>query len=210
MTDPTAPSLTPTPPARTRREQIHEVASRLFSQRGYHGASMRDLAAELGMQGGSLYAHISGKEALLIEIVEQAARQFEGALLDLGTDPRPADERLREAMARHLTVVAGNLESATVFFHEWKHLSPDAYARVTAWRDTTEAFYRGLVAQGVQEGVFRADLDVKMTANLILSAVNWSYTWYHPGGRLSPREVADRYAGLLLGGLRAPPQEGTP
>lgn len=210
MTDPSAPSPAPSPPARTRREQIHEVASRLFSERGYHGASMRDLAAELGMQGGSLYAHISGKEALLIEIVEQAARQFEAALMDLQTDPRPADERLREAMARHLTVVAGNLESATVFFHEWKHLSPDAYARVTAWRDTTEAFYRGLVAQGMREGVFRADLDVKMTANLILSAVNWAYTWYRPGGRLSPREVADRYSGLLLDGLRPPPEEVTP
>lgn len=215
MTDPSPPSPPSSGPAqpgpaKSRREQIHEVASRLFSERGYHGASMRDLAAELGMQGGSLYAHISGKEALLIEIVEQAARQFEGALLDLGTDPRPADERLREAMARHLTVVAGNLESATVFFHEWKHLSPGAYARVTAWRDTTEAFYRGLVAQGVREGVFRADLDVKMTANLILSAVNWAYTWYRPGGRLSPREVADRYAGLLLDGLRPAPKEATP
>lgn len=215
MTDsppaPPAPEKTASPgPARSRREQIHEVASRLFSERGYHGASMRDLAAELGMQGGSLYAHISSKEALLIEIVEGAARQFEAALLDLASDPRPADTRLREAMARHLTVVADNLESATVFFHEWKHLSPEAYARVTQWRDTTEAFYRELVTQGMGEGVFRADLDVKMTANLILSAVNWAYTWYRPGGRLSPREVASRYADLLLGGLRPPPQEAAP
>ena len=51
--------------AKPRREQIHDVASRLFSERGYHATSMRDLAGELGMQGGSLYAHISGKEELL-------------------------------------------------------------------------------------------------------------------------------------------------
>ena len=50
--------------AKPRREQIYDVASRLFSERGYHATSMRDLAGELGMQGGSLYAHISSKEDL--------------------------------------------------------------------------------------------------------------------------------------------------
>lgn len=191
-------------PPKSRREQIHEVASRLFSERGYHATSMRDLAGELGMQGGSLYAHISGKEDLLMEIVDRAARQFDAALFTLREDPRPADAKLREAMERHIRVVADNMDSATVFFHEWKHLSPGAYARVTGWRDTIDHFYRDLIRQGIAEGRFRADLDVKMGANLILSAVNWAYTWYHPGGNLTPRDVAEGYAEMLLGGLRAP------
>lgn len=138
------------------------------------------------MQGGSLYAHISSKEDLLVEIVQTAAGQFDAALLTLRADPLPADQKLREAMERHIRVVADNMESATVFFHEWKHLSPAAYARVTDWRDTIDAFYRDLVRQGIEEGTFRPDLDVKMSANLILSAVNWAYTWYRPGGRLTP------------------------
>lgn len=191
-------------PARTRREQIHDVAGRLFSRRGYHATSMRDLAGELGMQGGSLYAHISSKEALLIEIVNSAAQQFDAALFTLRDEALPADLKLREAMQRHIRVIADNMESATVFFHEWKHLSPPAYARVTAWRDTIDTFYRDLVRQGMREGTFRADLDVKMAAYLILSAVNWAYTWYHPGGDLQPRDVAEGYAEMLLGGLRAP------
>ncbi|MBB5297315.1 TetR/AcrR family transcriptional regulator [Deinococcus metallilatus] len=204
MTDPAAPPAPPAAdlPVKSRREQIHDVASRLFSERGYHATSMRDLAGELGMQGGSLYAHISSKEDLLIEIVNRAARQFDGALFTLRDDPLPADQKLREAMQRHIRVVADNMESATVFFHEWKHLSPEAYDRVTAWRDTIDHFYRDLVRQGIREGAFRADLDVKMAANLILSAVNWAYTWYRPGGNLTPRDVAEGYADMLLGGLR--------
>ncbi|WP_119672548.1 TetR/AcrR family transcriptional regulator [Deinococcus sp. RM] len=189
--------------AKPRREQILDSASRLFSERGYHATSMRDLAGELGMQGGSLYAHIASKEELLIEIVNQASRQFDEALFTLRGEPMRADEKLREAMFRHIRVVADNMDSATVFFHEWKHLSPEAYARVTGWRDTIDGFYRELVTQGVQEGTFRADLDVKMTAYLILSAVNWAYTWYRPGGSMSPREVADQFAEMLLSGLRA-------
>ncbi|ACO45048.1 TetR/AcrR family transcriptional regulator [Deinococcus deserti] len=193
-----------TEPSKPRREQILDSASRLFSERGYHATSMRDLAGELGMQGGSLYAHISGKEELLIEIVNQASAQFDTALFYLRDDPRPAADKLREAMHRHIRVVADNMDSATVFFHEWKHLSPDAYARVTSWRDTIDQFYRDLVTQGIEQGQFRADLDPKMTANLILSAVNWAYTWYRPGGQMTPRDVADQYADMLLGGLLVP------
>lgn len=187
---------------KSRREQIYEVAGTLFSERGYHATSMRDLASRLGMQGGSLYAHISGKEELLVEIVNQAAQQFDAALLPLrGADLTP-EEKLREAMRRHIEVVAHNLESATVFFHEWKHLSPEAYGKVTAWRDTIDALYRDLVREGIEKGVFRPDLDVKMTAYLVLSAVNWTYTWYRPGGPLGAAQIADQFAAMLLEGLR--------
>ncbi|UQN07430.1 TetR/AcrR family transcriptional regulator [Deinococcus sp. QL22] len=209
MTDssspPPAPAPLPAAPNKPRREQIHEVASRLFSERGYHATSMRDLAGQLGMQGGSLYAHIASKDELLIGIVDRAARQFDGALFTLRGDPLPAPEKIREAMHRHIRVVADNMESATVFFHEWKHLSPEAYTRVTNWRDTIDAFYRDLVIEGIREGSLRPDLDPKMTANLILSAVNWAYTWYRPGGSMTPRDVAEQYADMLLTGLQAAP-----
>lgn len=212
MTDSPAPTPKDAAPAeaKPRREQIHDVASRLFSERGYHATSMRDLAGQLGMQGGSLYAHISGKEELLVEIVNRASRQFDAALFLLRDAELPADQKLREAMHRHIRVVADNMESATVFFHEWKHLSPAAYRRVTDWRDTIDRFYRDLVTQGVREGSLRPELDIRMTANLILSAVNWTYTWYRPGGELSPRQVAETFADMLLAGLRpaAHPEAG--
>lgn len=187
---------------KSRREQIYEVAGALFSERGYHATSMRDLASQLGMQGGSLYAHISGKEELLVEIVNQAAQQFDASLLPLRSADLTPEEKLREAMRRHIEVVANNLESATVFFHEWKHLSPEAYGKVTAWRDTIDALYRDLVREGIEKGVFKADLDVKMTAYLVLSAVNWTYTWYRPGGPLNAAQIADQFAAMLLEGLR--------
>ncbi len=165
---------------------------------------MRDLAAELGIQGGSLYAHISGKEDLLIEIVNRAARQFDAALYSLRSEQLTPQGRLREAMTRHLGVIAENMDSATVFFHEWKHLSPEPLAAVIAWRDGIEAFYRELIAEGVQAGVYRPELNVKMAANLVLSSVNWAYTWYRPGGALSPQDVATSFEQMLLAGLEQP------
>lgn len=188
----------------SRREQIYLVAGRLFSERGYHATSMRDLAAELGIQGGSLYAHISGKEQLLIEIVNRAAAQFDAALFSLRAEELAPGDKLREAMTRHLTVIAENMNSATVFFHEWKHLSDEPLAAVIAWRDGIEGVYRELIWEGVQAGVYRPDLNIKMAANLVLSSVNWAYTWYRPGGALSPQDVAASFEGMLLGGLQRP------
>ncbi len=200
--EPSSPELTRTEPS--RREQIYRVAGRLFSERGYHATSMRDLAAELGIQGGSLYAHISGKEELLSEIVQRAARQFDEALFSLRTEDLTPQERLREAMSRHLTVIAENMETATVFFHEWKHLSREPLNAVITWRDGIEALYRELIAEGVEAGVYRQGLNIKMAANLVLSSVNWAYTWYRPGGPLSPQDVAASFEQMLLSGLEQP------
>jgi TetR/AcrR family transcriptional regulator, cholesterol catabolism regulator len=70
----------------TRRRQIEDVASALFSSRGYAATSMRDIARALDLQGGSLYAHIPSKEAVLAAIVEEAAEEFHAAV-------RPVAER---------------------------------------------------------------------------------------------------------------------
>ncbi len=60
----------------TRKDQIYEVAERLFSARGYHATTMRDIARELAIEGGSLYSHISGKQELLYAIVLRGSEQF--------------------------------------------------------------------------------------------------------------------------------------
>lgn len=184
-----------------RRNQLLKVACKLFSERGYHATSMRDLARELGIQGGSLYAHINSKEDLLVEIVNNAAQQFDAVLFPLADLTLPADQKLRLAMQCHIQVVAENIESATVFFHEWKHLSPAAYSQVTQWRDQIDAFYQQLLTEGHEQGHFRPDFDVKMTTKLILSTLNWTYVWYKPQGRSTPEQIAHEYAELLLTGL---------
>jgi TetR/AcrR family transcriptional regulator, cholesterol catabolism regulator len=191
------------PSTKTRKEQIYEVASELFSQRGYHATSMRDLAARLGMQGGSLYAHISGKEELLVEIVTQATDRFDTALRPLRVAQMSPQDKLREALRVHIQVIATHLDSATVFFHEWQHLGPEYYNKVAERRDVVESFYRDLVREGIEKGVFRATLDVKIAAILILSVANWTYIWYREGGPLKSDDIARVYTDMLLPGLLA-------
>lgn len=185
-----------------RREQILTAAMRLFSEKGYHATSMRDIAEALGLQAGSLYVHIDSKEEVLFEIVDRAADQFIGTIAPVAAADRPAAERLREALRAHLQVMARNLDTATVFFHEWKFLEGHHRAQIVAKRDQYEQHFRRIVADGIESGEFRP-VDVRLAALALLSMANWFYHWFSPDGPLNATDVADGFADLILEGLKA-------
>jgi TetR/AcrR family transcriptional regulator, cholesterol catabolism regulator len=188
---------TPTALGVARREQIVQEAARLFGRRGYHATSMRDIGQSSGLRAGSLYAHIASKEDLLYEIVVQSANQFLGELEAIGAKELPPEDRLREAMRAHVSVVAGSLDEAWVFHHEWKALTGPRREEVRRLRRRYERLWDRIVRE------LPGAADPRFARLLVLSAANWTYTWYRPDGPLSPEEVADRFTDLLLAGLGA-------
>ena len=185
----------PTAAGAARRERILDQAARLFGRRGYHATSMRDIGDAAGLLPGSLYAHIASKEDLLHEIVVRAAGEFLDALEALKAKPLEPEDRLRRAMRAHVSVVARNLDAAWVFHHEWKSLTGERLAEIRRLRRRYEGMWDSVV--GDLPGVS----DHRFARLLVLSAANWTYTWYRPAGPLSPEEVADRFTDLLLAGM---------
>lgn len=183
-----------------RREQILNTACRLFSQKGYHGTTIRDISEACGILSGSLYAHIRTKEDLLYEITNRGAESFLNSLRPIVEKDISATEKLRQAVIAHIKVVEENLEAATVYFHEWKGLSRERLCEIQAKRDQYENMWANIVSRGIQEGEFR-QVDEKFVRLLLLSVGNWIYQWYRPEGGLSPEEIADRFMDLLLAGL---------
>jgi AcrR family transcriptional regulator len=185
-----------------RKEQIYSTARTLFSERGYPATTVRDIARELNMQAGSLYAHIGSKEDVLWEIVERAAAQFIKVVEPITrSEMRPA-EKLREMVRAHVQVVADNLDDAMIFLHEWKFLAQERRIVVSEQRDFYEGLYRTVIEEGVRSGDYNNDTDPKMAALLVLSSVNWMPQWYHRGGPLSPQQVADNFTRTILTGLQ--------
>jgi AcrR family transcriptional regulator len=182
-----------------RREELTRIAARLFAERGYQGTSLADLAAALGVQKPSLYHHIDSKEELLWEVAWEGAEAFHAAL-DGVPAAAPAAERIRLALRAHLAVVGQQLDIATVFVREWRHLSGDRRARFVSERRRYEERIRELFRAGVDESQLRTDLDVATAALLFLSAANWAYTWLRP--EADTDELADRFYSALLDGMR--------
>jgi TetR/AcrR family transcriptional regulator, cholesterol catabolism regulator len=183
----------------TRRAELTRQAARLFAERGYHGTSIGDLAKALGVQKGSLYAHIDSKQDLLYEAMQEGARAFHDAL-DAVPDDLPPTERIRLALRAHLRVVAEQLDVATVFVREWRYLEGNRAEEFLAERRRYEERFRALFREGRENGALRTDLDDHAAVLLVLSAANWAYTWLPEGADTD--ELADRFFAILVDGVR--------
>ncbi|MER3420124.1 MAG: TetR/AcrR family transcriptional regulator [Chloroflexota bacterium] len=194
---------------RSRRATILEAAKRLFAERGYHATSVRDIAAAVDLQGGSLYAHIASKEELLWELVSSAAARFvSGAAAVEAAEPDPR-QRLRRLVEAHVAVMTDDPANAVVFHHEWRALPPPRREAIAAQRRAYEAIFRRAIEDGVRAGVFHAP-DPKFVTLLVLSLGNWLYQWYRPDGPLTPAQISARFMELIeraLGVPQGPPRE---
>jgi len=182
-----------------RRTELTRQAARLFAEKGYHGTSIGDLAEAMGVQKGSLYAHISSKQDLLYETMREGANAFHAGL-DAIAEELPATDKIRLALRSHLRVVADQLDVATVFVREWRYLDGERRDEIVAERRRYEDRIRALFREGRELGELRADLDDATAALLVLSAANWAYTWLRPGADTD--DLADRFYALLVDGMR--------
>ena len=183
----------------TRRSELTRAAARLFAEKGYHGTSVGDLAEALGLQKGSLYAHIESKADLLWEVAREGAAAFHAAL-DSVPDEGPVVERIRAALRAHLRVVAEQLDVATVFVREWRYLQGERREEFLAERRRYEERFRALFREGVERSDLRSDLDEAAAARVFLSVGNWAYAWLRPGADTDA--LADRIYAALLDGMR--------
>src|ERR671936_529202 len=183
----------------SRRQELTREAARLFAEKGYHGTSIGELAEAMGVQKGSLYAHIQSKQDLLYETMREGAAAFHAAL-DAIPDALPAVDKIRLALRGHLRVVADQLDVATVFVQEWRYLEGARRDEIVAERRRYEERIRDLFREGRELSELRSDLDEATAALLLLSAANWAYTGLQPSRDTD--QLADRFFALLVDGMR--------
>jgi TetR/AcrR family transcriptional regulator, cholesterol catabolism regulator len=185
-----------------RKEELVGAAARLFSERGYHGTSMQDLADALGLLRGSLYAHIGSKQELLFEVVDQGARRFMERGEQALRAGAPSARRLRDFLVGHVEVAIEQLDAGRVFLNEWRYLDDGLQREIKAKRNAYEEIVRSILRDGVETGELRAGLDINMAARLVLSCGNWIYAWYRLDGKSSPSEIGEAFADMIIGGLK--------
>jgi AcrR family transcriptional regulator len=186
--------------AANKDERIYAEAVRIFKQKGYHATSVQDIAEAVGLQKGSLYHYISSKEELLFKIFERGTGALTKRLQEIiASDVSPAD-KLRLAMGAHVTALCEQLDTYTVYLTERRTLAGRIQTKVRAEAERHARLLEQVLQEGVRSGDF-APVDTKMAAHAILGMCNWMYQWYSPNGRLSPNEIADIFADLVLKGL---------
>jgi TetR/AcrR family transcriptional regulator, cholesterol catabolism regulator len=182
------------------KDQILEAAAQIFRSKGFHAASMADIAEAVNLQKASLYHHVSSKQEILLELLDRALDVITEQVLTAVNKPGPADERLRWAVAAYLTTLIENRDLSAVLLLEHRSLEPAYQARHIPRRDRFEHIWRELLQDGNQEGVFKIS-DPALATRAILGALNWTITWFRPDGSLSLETMAQEYVNLFLGGL---------
>ena len=185
----------------SRKEQIIEVSSRLFSQKGFVGTSMRDIAGELDIEAASLYSHIKSKDEILEEICFRKADEFIKAIDDVNDIYFNAEERLLMAVKSHIKILCSELYSSSVFLHEWRHLNGPKLEEFKMLRNRYEGEFRKILQNGEDENIFDT-VDKKFAVLTILSTLNWITEWYKPGGTMKPEEIAENLCNFILTGLK--------
>jgi AcrR family transcriptional regulator len=175
-----------------RRQQLLDVAARLFRERGFHVTSMRDIAHEVGMLSGSIYYHFSSKEELLLAVYEEGLRHI-AEQVDAAVAGRNTPwERLEAGCAAHLEALLELSDYTQVMIRVLPPEGGKVAERLLELRDQYESRFRELIdALDLPEGPDRRYLRL-----LLMGGLNWSHVWYHPGGD-TPAIIAHRMIDLL-------------
>lgn len=182
-----------TPRQDNRRVQLLDAAARLFSQRGYHTTSMRDIAKAVDMLSGSIYYHFDSKQEILLAVYAEGARRI-GACVDaalaLETDPW---KRLEAASAAHLDALSlTHRDYAQVMIRTLPEETDDLGAQLRDIRREYETKFRRLI----DALPLPPDIDRHYLRLMLIGALNWSNVWYRPGGD-PPETVAKAFIQTL-------------
>ncbi len=182
------------------RDEILEAAAQIFSEKGFHAASMQDIARAVNLQKASLYHHVSSKQEILLALLDKALDILIDTIGKVAAAALPPQEKLREAIRIYLEILTSQRGLSAVLLFEHRSLDADLRARHIPRRDRFEGLWRGLLQEGVDAGVFQCR-DPALEARALLGVMNWTITWYRADGPLDADEIADQYANMVLNGL---------
>ncbi|MBP2426831.1 MULTISPECIES: TetR/AcrR family transcriptional regulator [Bradyrhizobium] len=184
----------------TTLEAIRKAGVRLIFEHGYEAMSLRQLAAEVGIQAGSLYNHISTKQDLLFDLVQDHINDLLREL-DLALEGKadPA-EKLRAFVAFHVTYHMTRKREVFIANSELRSLDAKNYDAVVALRGAYEQRLAQILTDGVSDGVFEV-VDIQVATFAILALLTGLCTWYRPGGRLTRDAIIAAHEKLVLSGV---------
>ncbi|MFE8964164.1 MULTISPECIES: TetR family transcriptional regulator [Streptomyces] len=185
-----------------RREELLAIAAQVFAAQGYNATTVRKIADAAGILAGSLYYHFDSKESMLDEILsgflDELWARYD-AVLGAGLGPR---ETLEALVTESFREIDRHLDAVAIYQKESRHLGTRPhFAYLVESQQKFEKAWLGTLERGVAAKVFRADLDVRLTYRFVRDTVWVAASWYRPGGRHSPEEIARQYLSMVLEGI---------
>ena len=188
-------------------EQIRLAAIRLFSERGYHGTSMRDLATAVQLEPASLYYHFETKQQILFELLRRTMEDMLDGVTRVLVDGASVRQQLAAVVRFHVVFHVQRQEEAFVSHTELRALEPAHRDAIVALRDQYQSVVCRVLSAGVEQGAFNID-DVRLMATAILTLTSGVADWFGSAGRLNGEQVAQQYVALVMRMVQCAPATG--
>lgn len=184
-----------------RYAEILVHAARLFATSGFSGASMQDLATEVGISKASLYHFFKDKEEIHSKVVIISLERLNWLVDDKVSRCETAADRIDAFCRAHAEHLASNPDLYIAAAMGYQALSnPEVKQQAKALRFAYQDKLRRIIQAGIDSGEFRR-LDVALAARALISCLNWMARWWKPGGPQSSQEIASSYAALIIRGF---------
>lgn len=188
---------------RRRAEEIIDAAAAVFAERGYHGASTQDVADRLGMRQASLYYYFPSKEAALEEVCLRSVGDFVEQAQAIAVGPGTAADKLAAIVESHLAPVETRGDYVRCFLRERRFLPHDSARRIGRVARQYEGVLQGVIETGIAAGELRRDLDPRLTTLALIGMCNAAMEWYGREPDVTLGRIVDRFAALVVDGMRA-------
>ena len=185
----------------TKKEVIIEKASKLFREKGFGAASMRDLAEHVGVEAASLYNHIQSKSEILQTICFKVANEFLTNLDAVESSPQPTLKKMEAIIRLHIRMMLDRYEFVYISDHEWRHLPEPYLSNFLNQRRN----YRKRLGDIIEEGIARGEIkpiDPYTAVLVILSAISGIDSWQRSRKTTSAEALESNMVKYLIEGLK--------
>ena len=187
----------------TRRDELLQIAARLFAERGFRNTTVRDIADAAGILSGSLYHHFDSKESMVDEILQTFQKELFAAYDEILASDESARQKIEAAVRLSFEAIDKHHHEVAIFQNDADHLYSlgQRFAYLAERHAQSRQVWLTLLKEGIDSGALKADLDLELAYRFIRDTVWVAVRWYRPGGELTHERVADQYLSILLDGL---------
>jgi TetR/AcrR family transcriptional regulator, cholesterol catabolism regulator len=185
----------------TKKDVIIEKASKLFREKGFGAASMRDLAETVGVEAASLYNHISSKSEILQAICFKVANDFLSHLEAVEASGEPILKKLELIIRFHIRMMMNEYEFVYISDHEWRHLPEPYLSNFLNQRRNYRRSLSDLVAKGIERGEMKP-IEPYVAVLTMLSAISGIESWHRSRKTIGPEVLENNMVKYLIEGLK--------
>ena len=185
----------------TKKEIIIEKAARLFREKGFGAASMRDLAETVGVEAASLYNHIQSKSEILQAICFKVANEFISHLEKIEMSGEPTLKKMETIIRLHIRMMLEQYEFVYISDHEWRHLPEPYLSNFLNQRRS----YRKRLGDIIEEGIHKnemKDIEPSVAVLTILSAISGIESWQRSRKSINAETLESNMVKYLIVGLK--------